>query len=186
METQSDHESRTPPPSSRNQGFSMVEVMVAIGIIGVLSALATQGYRYYSKKTRDTVRVARIETLEGRLRAHLVDKAAPGNPRGSWACSNHSDAWGYHPDCVKDVVPPGEMMLDFGENTSLPFESITYYNYPSHGPTLIVATELPTPTPCCIDEGQNICSPSIRNTLGNRSYCVCLWGDPGQADQQCN
>jgi len=48
----------------KNKGFSLLELLVVIGIISILLAIAASSYSTAQKKTRDTRRAADLKTIQ--------------------------------------------------------------------------------------------------------------------------
>lgn len=60
----------------RMRGFSLVELMVVIVIIGVLSAIAVPGYQEYLRKGNRSAAQQFMLTVANKEEAHLVDNRA--------------------------------------------------------------------------------------------------------------
>ncbi|GAA4999885.1 hypothetical protein GCM10023206_01110 [Acinetobacter puyangensis] len=48
----------------RQQGFTLIEIMIAIAILGILAAIATVNYTLYTKKTILSVALSEISALK--------------------------------------------------------------------------------------------------------------------------
>ncbi len=65
----------------RQQGFTLVELMIVIAIIGILSAIALPAYQDYTRRSR----VAEGLNLTGQAKAAVVEYYGTN---GSWPTSN--------------------------------------------------------------------------------------------------
>lgn len=59
-------------------GFTMIEVMVAVGILGILAAMATVTYQEYVQRGRSTTAVSDLLDISQRIKAYeLANRALP-------------------------------------------------------------------------------------------------------------
>lgn len=79
----------------RNKGFTLMELLVTIAIIGVLSSVVAVNYRKAQQSSRDSKRVSDIENIAGGLELYYLDDYS--YPIGKYS-SNYS--W----DDLKEVL----------------------------------------------------------------------------------
>src|ERR1700759_3299522 len=58
-----------------NRGFTIVELLIVIVVIGILAALVIVTYNGIQQKARDTERKTDIKALQGHLEAYWADNA---------------------------------------------------------------------------------------------------------------
>ena len=100
--------------TKRQRGFTLLELLIVIAIIGVLTALATVSYSNAQKKARDAQRKSDLKAIQNAMEQYYADEAEypestadcnpgadylpnglPEDPRGS--------SWGYnYITCVSD------------------------------------------------------------------------------------
>lgn len=61
------------------QGFTLIELMIVVAIIGILAAVALPAYQDYTIKSKWASNLTDLEGLKSAIRGCLSDKAAAGN-----------------------------------------------------------------------------------------------------------
>jgi len=61
-----------------NKGFTLVELMVVVAIIGILVAIAVPVYNNSQEKARENAEAANIRIIKGAIAAYITDNVAEG------------------------------------------------------------------------------------------------------------
>ncbi|OEE87699.1 hypothetical protein A1OQ_14460 [Enterovibrio norvegicus FF-162] len=62
----------------KQKGFSLIELLIVVGIIGAISAIAVPAYSNYKKKSDVTAAVATVKSLLTKAELHLSEKSTNG------------------------------------------------------------------------------------------------------------
>ena len=121
----------------RKQGFTLIELMIVIAIIGVLAVMGGANYISSLKRSRDSRRMADLEQVRGALEMYRTDN--DDYPLGNYVT-------------ITEVLNPGYLK-------SIPSDpgGTNSYVYESDGPTyeLCAQLEMTSPGTCIFDAGYN-------------------------------
>lgn len=76
-------------------GFTLIEVMVSMCIIGLLSAIATPIYIGYRERARVAVAISDIKAMEAALANYQIDHGELPDTLGQIGMGNLRDPWGH-------------------------------------------------------------------------------------------
>lgn len=100
------------PARQRSRGFTIVELMLAVLIVGVLSAVAVAGYGHYREKIRRQTAIQDIAMMSVVIRALCEeDRVCP--PALPASLAGRLDPWGNPYQYLShDAGPPGHARKD--------------------------------------------------------------------------
>jgi prepilin-type N-terminal cleavage/methylation domain-containing protein len=97
-----------PPPSAKKTGFTVVELVIVIVVIGILATIVLVLYPGYQARTRDNARKSDVQQVAAALSAYAVQNnnyiesgggcgsnAAAGGSGNGWLIASASDTPGY-------------------------------------------------------------------------------------------
>ncbi len=99
---------------SKSAGFTLVELIVIMVIIGVLAAIAIPAYNQFIEKTRVTRVIAEIRALEKDLLATLADGNSLPNSLADIGRGTLLDPWGKPYQYLKFDIPLTGLERDGG------------------------------------------------------------------------
>ena len=79
---------------SRNTGFTLLELMFALAITAILTAVAVPAYRTYIERTRTTTAIADIGEIHLRIQRFIVNDGNPPPDLLTIGVADKRDPWG--------------------------------------------------------------------------------------------
>ncbi|WP_158175124.1 pilin [Grimontia hollisae] len=108
----------------KQQGFSLVELMIVVAVIGVLTAIALPAYQNFVKKSEAGAALATLNALKTNIEDHISSKGTFPDSTGTGLSDigTAADAFKYGtlettPAAEADA-PGGSVIITFGETGS--------------------------------------------------------------------
>lgn len=114
------------------KGFTLIEILIAIAIIAVLTAIGVVSYTSVNKNSRDAKRRGDIEQIRSALELYRADKGFyPSTGDGSYTVAsdliNVTDMTTYIPSIPSD--PKGDLLPYMYKATDFSATTDNYYGY---------------------------------------------------------
>ena len=77
-----------------HQGFTLVEMMITVAIIGILAAIALPAYSNYVERARVSSAITDIATMSVKIEQYFVENRVYPNTLADVNLSNSKDPWG--------------------------------------------------------------------------------------------
>lgn len=85
---------RRVPARSRVLGFTLIEVMIAIVLVGIFAGLAIPGYQSYRNKANQRLTAQQIATMQVRIKSFYDDNNTYPASLAAAGLGDMKDAWG--------------------------------------------------------------------------------------------
>ena len=84
---------------AKQKGFTIVELLIVIVVIGILAAIVIVAYNGVQGKSRDTARISKVKSISKAIELYYIDKGTypqilDGQGRET-ICGSQTDNWGH-------------------------------------------------------------------------------------------
>jgi general secretion pathway protein G len=83
-----------PPSSSSKKGFTLLELLLVMAIIGTLAAIAIPHYRYFKERINTKTAISEVKILELEILSFFVDHGGYPDSLADIGRGNFPDPWG--------------------------------------------------------------------------------------------
>lgn len=102
-------------PNACNRGFTLIELMIVVAIIGTLSAIAVPNFLKYREKGRIAVALTDIRIIEKQINIYAINTGELPDSLNDLSISNLIDPWGNSYQYLRidgGNAPPGQLRKD--------------------------------------------------------------------------
>ncbi|MCZ8253350.1 MAG: prepilin-type N-terminal cleavage/methylation domain-containing protein [Hylemonella sp.] len=96
------------PAPHRSRGFTLIELMLVVGLLGVLTAIALPMYQSHRERIRQTQAIQDIVVLQALIQDHRLDRGQYPETLAEVGNAGRVDPWG-HPYVYQELASaPGK------------------------------------------------------------------------------
>ena len=115
---------RTHPVASRSSGFTLIELMIVVAIVGILAAIAIPAYQNYTVRAQVTEGINLMAHAKTRVQESFLNRGqAPADRVTAGLSANATDSTGKYVQSVD--VNNGVLVVTFGFEASAAISGLT-------------------------------------------------------------
>lgn len=152
---------------NKQRGFTIVELLVVIVIIGILAALIINAFNGMQAKARDTQRITDLKNVQKAVETYYADHGSyPLSANGSGAWAGHCPSYGNYDEYIVGLAPTYLKTLPVDPK----YDTSGYcYLYRSTGMDYMVITHQ-TMESICEGDPSAACNPDYIRSLDRFTY----------------
>ena len=132
--------------AQRQSGFTLIELMIVVAIIGILAAIALPAYQDYTKRAKMSEAILAASACRTTItEVYQTGNSASGPAANTWGCENSSGSASKYVDTITtDTAGVITVKVRGFGDSSIDTKSIVLSPYKSNGTTALAVADIGT------------------------------------------